>query len=405
MDFREITLINPPSPFLLSERVMPPLGILYVASSLKRAGIKVQFVDMADDPHAEIPFTECYGITATTPQFPAVRKILHRLMPGKIVIGGPHATVHPTECLEAGFSAVIVGEGETAIFRFLKGERGIIEEHPIKNLDKIPFPARSLVTDYHYEIDGVPAATMVTTRGCYYRKCAFCCQTWGPIRFRSAENVTAELLDILGYGYRAVMIYDDEFFVNTARDFQICWTLNRLGFIWRCFSRADLITEQVAEVASMTDCKEMLIGIESGSDTILQNISKGCSSDDNRKAIHLLYDHGIRVKAAMIIMLPGESPQTLKETWVFCEEMEPYVSDWDFTICTPYPGSAIYQAPARYDFCFDKDAIYSAYKGAGSNLWSPPKVWTSNLSFEAGLTARDKFEKRFKKHNKKVKLD
>ncbi|GAH28898.1 unnamed protein product, partial [marine sediment metagenome] len=52
---------------------------------------------------------------------------------------------------------------------------------------------------------------------------------------------------------------------------------------------------------------------------------------------------------AMIIGLPGESEETLKETWAFCEEMTPYVSAWDFTVLIPYPGSQIYDSPDSFD--------------------------------------------------------
>jgi radical SAM superfamily enzyme YgiQ (UPF0313 family) len=399
-----ITLINPPSPFLLEQAMMPPLGILYVSSALKQKGVKVNFVDFAANPTAQIPIDDCYGITATTPQYPDAKKILDQIYMGEVAIGGPHATLCSEQCLNDGFDAAIIGEGEKAIFRFLDGAFGTIHEPFEKDLDNLPFPDRSLVKDYRYYIDGRAATTMKTARGCYYRKCAFCCQNWPNIRYRSAANVVEELRQISQQNYEGVMIYDDEFFTKYSRDFQIAWTIKTYGMVWRCFSRADLINEKVCQVGEKTDLKEMLIGIESGSRPILKNIRKGVTVEQNIRAIQTLWNHGIRVKAAMIIMLPGESPATLKETWHFCEEVESCVSDWDFTMCTPYPGSDIYENKQKYDFFFAEDASFSAYKGAGSNAWKPPMVWTTNLSFEQGIAARDKFEQRFK-YKRDVKLD
>jgi len=396
----EITLINPDSPFLTDPKVMPPLGLLYIASSLERSGVKVNFVDLAGDSSQKIPKTEYYGVTATTPQFHDAVEVLRKIRSvnpeSKVCIGGPHATLKPNECLEAGFDAVVVGEGELAIRDFLKGGRGILA-YRIEDIDSIPFPDRSLVKDYDYRIDGERATTIMTSRGsCPYR-CAFCCHSWKTkLRFRSPENVRDELKEIKKLGYGAVMLYDDEFFLDPKRDYRICYYLWTLRFKWRCFTRANLVNENMATVASESGCKEVLIGVESGSDAILENINKGTTVKENEEAIKILHGAGIRVKAAMIAMLPGETEDTLKETWEFCERVEPYVSDWDFTICTPYPGSDLYENPEKYDFYFEESAVHSAYKGAGSSDWRPPKVWTSSLSFEDGLRWRDGLERRFK---------
>jgi len=152
----------------------------------------------------------------------------------------------------------------------------------------------------------------------------------------------------------------------------------------------------MARVASESGCKEMLIGIESGSDTILENINKGVTVRENEEAIKTLYEAGIRVKAAMICMLSGENWETVLETWRWCEEVESYVSEWDWTYFVPYPGSDIWEHPEKYDVFFDKETCYTAYKGMHTKGWDPPKVWTSALSNQEGAMLRDIFEARFK---------
>jgi len=102
----KINLVNPPSPFLLDERVFPPLGILQVAAVLEEAGHTVQVTDVSGhaDYLGEMAKSadkgwDVYGITATTPQFPAAVGLLDAIRthdPGKrVVLGGPHATVQP----------------------------------------------------------------------------------------------------------------------------------------------------------------------------------------------------------------------------------------------------------------------------------------------------------------------
>ena len=118
-------------------------------------------------------------------------------------------------------------------------------------------------------------------------------------------------------------------------------------YCYRCFTRADLIDEEAAYAMGQTGCVEVLIGCESGSDRILANVNKGTTRQQNLKAISLLKKGRIRVKAAIIIGLPGESWESIEETKSFIEEAEP--DDVDFTILSVYPGSDIWRNPSRYD--------------------------------------------------------
>ena len=100
-----VTLIIPPSPFLLDERVFPFLGILKVASALERAHVPVDVLDLSGYKNfAEIVRTymqnsdsKLFGITATTPQLPAAVEIadtIRQMQKGaRIILGGPHATL------------------------------------------------------------------------------------------------------------------------------------------------------------------------------------------------------------------------------------------------------------------------------------------------------------------------
>src|SRR5277367_2590711 len=98
-----ITLITPPSEFLLDERVFMSLGILKVAASLEAVGEKVEHLDLSGvenflDVVTEYALTAkkgtVYGLTATTPQMPSATKIASYLRPfGKVILGGPHATL------------------------------------------------------------------------------------------------------------------------------------------------------------------------------------------------------------------------------------------------------------------------------------------------------------------------
>ena len=106
---KTICLITPPSCFLLDERVFVSLGILRVAAALERAGYRVELLDLAGIEnytevvldHAMRTEAECFGITATTPQMPAVVHIVQTLRTvrpdARLILGGPHVTLIPED--------------------------------------------------------------------------------------------------------------------------------------------------------------------------------------------------------------------------------------------------------------------------------------------------------------------
>src|ERR1043166_6239826 len=100
-----VTLITPPSIFLLDERVFINLGILKIAGALEREGIAVDHLDLSGtenylealEGYIAAPESSIFGITSTTPQLPTVVKIVERIRlvrpDVKIVLGGPHVTL------------------------------------------------------------------------------------------------------------------------------------------------------------------------------------------------------------------------------------------------------------------------------------------------------------------------
>jgi len=389
---KETVLVNSPSPFLLDSAVMPPLGILYIIAALKEKGIHATLIDLALREQT-IPWSETYGVTSNTPQFPYVKKLLtSHAFPNpdaKICIGGPHATLCPQVCLDAGFNTVVVGEGERAIFNFLDGEQGIIEAPIIKDLDTLSFPDRTLAKEYDYRVDGKWTTTIMTSRGCPFN-CAFCCKNWNGIRFRSWQNIAKELEEIQNLGYEGIQFEDDAVWYNPRRDLKLFPILRGLDLVWRAPIRADFVTEERAKIMKSCGCKEVFIGVESGSDFILKTITKGITVKQNEAALKIFHEADVRVKIGIVLGLPSETEETIKKTWDFCERMEPYIADFGITTLIPYPGSRIYDHREDYDIQFDENAIYEPHTGGKC------VVSTSALSREIIGDWRRKFYRRFK---------
>ncbi|MHC1624461.1 MAG: B12-binding domain-containing radical SAM protein [Methermicoccaceae archaeon] len=397
-----VCLISPPKPYLLNPLSCPPLGLMTVASVLKDMGHDVSLIDLNKDDR--IPDADLYGISITTPDlFEAIRikdEIKEQNPDARVIAGGPHATLCSEECAQH-FDVVCVGD-HSAVEKLneLNGQK--IVYGYAKDFDKY-HPDRDIVDlwDYKFEVAGVRASTVVFTQSCVWRKCAFCCRAPMPydrVRLHSVKWCEEELSQIAEKGFRAVQCYDDEFLCFRKRDEQIVRLIPEYIEVWRCFLRADycLRNKDLVRLAVKNGLREVLIGVESGSEKILKTIEKGTMPKMNLEAIKFLHSLGVKVKAAMIIGLPGESPETLMETWKWLEKAEPYIETFDFTIFVPMPGSKIYEHPDKYDIGFSRDVCYTPYKGYGTEVWQPPKVWTSKLTPEQIAHAREVFERRFK---------
>lgn len=205
-----ICLITPPSCFLLDERVFLTLGILKVAAVLERVGHIVEMIDAsgitgfetAIADHAANSKATLFGLTATTPQMPAVTKIvevLRRVRPdARIILGGPHITLvcaalkrekkvgqqgRATRAyakLEAMFDTLVAGDGEDAIFVALNPncDKLIDADKPSgslfltnEKLNQLPWPARHLVDvdSYHYTIEGERSLSLIAQLGCPFQ--------------------------------------------------------------------------------------------------------------------------------------------------------------------------------------------------------------------------------------------
>lgn len=456
----KITLITPPSVFLLDERVFMSLGILKVAAVLEKNGLDIDMIDLsgiANYPEAirdycQTSSSELFGITATTPQLPAamavVRTIRNVKPKAKVILGGPHITlvnaaqkrervkgingraIKAFNQLAEHFDVLIAGDGEEAIFEALSPNAPQLIDADVpktnlfltnQKLEELPFPARHLMDaeSYHYQIDGIEATSLIAQLGCPFR-CGFCGGRESPflrrVRTRSSENVVAEIIHLYRtYGIRGFMMYDDELNVNRQMVELmnlIAKTQAHLGVEWRLrgFIKSELFTEEQAEVMYGAGFRWILVGFESGSPRILQNMDKNATREENTRCMEIARKHGLKVKALMSIGHPGESMETVQETEEWLLSIRP--DDFDITIITTYPGTPYYDYAVEnpdqkgvWIYTFEKtgDRLYSVevdytqvadyYKG---NPFTEDGyqsfVYTDHLTRKELVALRDKLE-------------
>ncbi|ADH87076.1 B12-binding domain-containing radical SAM protein [Desulfurivibrio alkaliphilus] len=394
-----------------------PLGTLYVAAALQQAGHEVRFLNGAFLPHQEIMAgvaefaPEFIGLYSTTFGWDKAKKMATALRQagfnGALAVGGPFPIALPEKCLTEcpELDVVVTGEGEETVVELLEmlagspvttdggnGDRPwpdlgdikglawrrgqeIVLNPPrplITDLDALPFPARELLG----EIDDYvpppatykrrPVAVIITSRGCN-RHCLYCFQIdksrKSGIRYRSVDNVMAEIRHCLAQGYREIKFIDD----TLAADYQRAMELARrikeeqLDFTWfasACVNQVDLPLLKAFKEAG---CWAILFGAESGVQKDLNTIRKGITPGQIKKAVAAAKEAGITVYTPFIFGIPGQTFEDGLKSIEFALELDPDIAN--FHALTPFPGTELWDNLDQYG-TVSHDLSEYTYQGA-----------------------------------------
>ena len=163
-----------------------------------------------------------------------------------------------------------------------------------------------------------------SSRGCYYR-CRFCTYHWlfPKVHYRSLEVLRQELKAINRLGFvRHVRFTDDNFTAKAGRIKAVLDMMihEKFSFTWSSFARASALTPELVKLMKLSGCEFVDLGLESGSQRILDNMDKRLSRKQSLDAIRFLNDHGILSRGSFIIGYPGETRDTFFETIDFINE-------------------------------------------------------------------------------------
>ncbi len=362
----------------------PPLGLLYIAGSVKEArGDEVIVVDAFCQNYTKEQLVErvvkehpdILGMNCSTHTFKATMDALkdaHDRLPSMlIVLGGYHATFAPKEILEAYpfVDFIIKGEAERAFPKLLnhieKGSEpldvegitfrrsgGEWHENPlslIEDLDSLPFPDRDLLGDlrYGYYFQGIPLTfgkftTISTSRGCPFT-CSYCsCAAFSERkwRYRSAKNVVDELEMLYGEGYRECVFIDDNFTHQISRVEEICQLIKERGLKMKFYCEGRTSHAQLPFLKKMKAAGFNVIyfGAESASPQVLKYYNKKQTPDRTAEAVANAKKAGMLVITSYIIGAPVESKEAIKATIGFAQSLRPHGVQYnilDYLLGTP----------------------------------------------------------------------
>ncbi|RLC95772.1 MAG: radical SAM protein [Chloroflexi bacterium] len=260
----------------------------------------------------------------------------------------------PAERLRKLFSDADPGWQPAEHLKLIKGlvwrDGGEIVVNPdrpfIRHLDDLPLPRHDLLPLASYRAPLVPSpyAFVVTSRGCP-GNCRFCIKhvSYGnSVRFRSPENIMAEIEFLAEQGVRSIHMYADIFTVSREQVVGLCELMleRNLKMQWTCNSRVDFVDQEMLRLMAQAGCRWISWGIESGSEKVLRNVRKGIKLDQVRQALRWSREAGIRNWGYFIIGLPGETEETIRETIRFSKQLP--LDLVLFHIAAPYPGSPFF---------------------------------------------------------------
>lgn len=415
-----LALVSCRSPYLDSERVYPPLGLLYLKSAVNQSlpDTKVTLVDDYDlNEPTEFQEFDMVGLSVMTPQREESKRILNHIKtysPDKpVIIGGPHAYHYLDEVCREGFDYVVPKDGQRSLINILKGKAHRIEADSMSKQDWADQPrpdrtsneARKFLNGYNYRLKNRKASTMLTATGCP-EVCTFCEDARTSTRWSPIEKIAAELDDIVSNGNEGVYLFDDLFAIAMPKVKPIVNEISKRDLVYRCNGQARYFTkwgEEFAKMLANTGCVEIAFGHESGSQKILNNVNKRTTVQQNYQSVEFAKKHGIHVKSFLMLGLPGEDHSTIQETEKFIRDSG--VDDFQLAIYYPYKGTQIRD---EIDLGIDIDLLFEgeglgAYGQKGGSTESV--VRTQHLTSKELLDIRDHLVEKYKPKSHQRKWD
>lgn len=383
----QVVLIRPPisrwklykwyAPFGSHE---PSLGLLYIASYIDASGYKVRILDgelirenkLIEETISITP--DIIGITSTTFSFSNASKLvtdLRRLFPESLILmGGSHPSALPAETLKKNKSidGVIVGEGEETLLEIIQKQdtdkiEGLVWRRDLNNApvinrmrDKVANLDKynlnwDLLEDFpdrynpSFQSRNHKSGSLIVSRGCFYN-CSFCTSTklsGLSVRFHSPDYVINLMIQLdKKYGIKDFYFHDDYFPVRRKWIREFCTRLIETGknYSWSCASRVEVLTDEILGLMKKSGCRQIGVGVESGSQRVLDRISKKITVADLTEGLKRIAQTGISIKGYFILDTPVESFTDLYKTLQLIFKSK--FSHIQFNYYAPLPGSVDY---------------------------------------------------------------
>jgi len=395
-----ILLVNPPYKVYYTSKtqLFLPRNLAILASCLLSADIPKKDIEIYDMPilHASLddlktkvvefdPDVVGIGIHAT-PFIPEVSKCAKAVRQVKqnvvIVTGGIIPSIFKQTIFDIipEIDVAFEGDSEKSFVQFIKSLDGgsqfaakhsIIHNGELNKHVKYPLPAYDLLPlnkyrDYYSEASSFEeefAPHLEIMRGCPYQ-CDFC-GVERNVRWRDIDDVVEEIAYLKENGYSKLYFCDETFTLVPEKVQELCTKIIDLhsDIKWRCVTRSDSICKHPELVPLMREagCYEIGLGIEVGSQEILDKIKKGLRIEQQVEATRLLHSHGVNVNALVILCNPKETHRDVRRTLQFvAQQLKPTTSQ--LFIFHPVPSTPYFDSSSAFGIDTHIKSIEDWYK-------------------------------------------
>jgi anaerobic magnesium-protoporphyrin IX monomethyl ester cyclase len=368
----------------------PPLGTLYAAALLRSAGFSVALFDsmlndpeqgfaaaLADhQPRVVVVYEDNFNFL-TKMCLTRMREVAYHILEvsrqggATVLVNGSDASDHALEYLRRGFRCVLLGEAEWTLLetvqhlmkkddreiQWIPGIAYLDEERLVRtpqrpltrDLDLLPFPARDLIDADQYRSawkgsHGYFSMNIVASRGCPYR-CNWCAKPiYGDsFALRSARSVAEEMRRLkYDFGVEHLWFADDIFGLRARWVHDLAAEVQKLdaAIPFKMQSRVDLMTQDTVRALGRAGCAEVWLGVESGSQDILDAMDKGTRVEQIAKARENLRNEGIRACYFLQFGYQGETWEDIQKTARLVKDTRP--DDIGVSVSYPLPGTKFF---------------------------------------------------------------
>lgn len=344
-----------------------PLGLAYVSSAVRSHGHEVRCLDLCFSERIEDALQgaflhfrpEVVGISLrnidnvsfpqTVSYLPFYKELVaacRRLSRAPVILGGAGFTLMPGEILNhLQADGGIPGEGEEVFPQLLahpawredgpppaiagfqaRGQPGFSPPARIGNLDDLPPPDWDSLDPKNY-FDHGGMGNLQTKRGCPF-ECLYC--TYPLIegrhfRLRPPARVADEAQDLAQRGIANLFIVDNVFNLPENHALEVCRSFRERGLAleWSCYAHPACFTPRLAEEMRGAGCTGVEFGTDSGSPSVLARLGKHFTPAEVRRATGTALAAGLEVCHSLSLGAPGETMETLRETYDLMEELSP----------------------------------------------------------------------------------
>ncbi|MFH1358683.1 MAG: radical SAM protein [archaeon] len=365
-----------------------PISLVYMGTAIEeKHDVKIYDRNLNVSDSDFLRFLKRYnpdiiGFTLMTSEmiidFMHLGKIIKKEFPEKIIIvGGVHTTIEPDSVLNESYVDYIIrGEGEETFLEFCntfdKNPRDLkkiknINHNPLRpfvNMDDLELPNYNLVNLKKYGTYFIHLS-----RGCP-GNCTFCysCGMWGVnnrplVRSYGTEKIMNFFKKVVNeYDLKYFTISDDNFIPFKSRAIKVCNFLKDYNVHFFCYGRADYVSDEILRPLKKAGCHTIQIGVESGSQRILDLLNKRTTIKQNADAIACCKRNKIHCDASLMIGMPTETREDLKMTLDFLKKTRP--NTVNLKVYNPLPG------PPLFDYCVEKGLLKKPENLEGWSKWA-----------------------------------